>query len=57
MKVNIRGDKEVPKYIADMYVNELIKAHPERRISSVDLIVEGDFLKVKCQYVQLPNIA
>ena len=57
MRVNILGDTKVPQYVADMYVSELLKAHPEKRVSSVDLIVDGDFLKVKCNYVQLPNIA
>lgn len=56
MRVNVHGET-VPQFVADMYVNELLKAHPEKRVSSVDLIVEGDYITVKCKYVELPNIA
>lgn len=55
MLVNVKGEN-VPQHVADMYVSELLKAHPDKRVSSVDLIVEGDYIKVKCKYVKLPNI-
>lgn len=50
------GEK-VSDSIVKMYVNEIVKAHPEKKISAVDIIVEGDFLKVKCQYEMLDRIA
>lgn len=56
MRINVMGEK-VSDTIVNMYVNELIKAHPEKKISAVDIIVEGDFLKVKCKYEKLEKIA
>ena len=46
MKVSVRGEK-VSDNVLRMYVSELVKAHPDKRISSVELIVEGDSLKVR----------
>ena len=46
MKVSVRGEKVSDK-VLKMYVSELVKAHPDKRISSVELIVEGDSLKVR----------
>lgn len=56
MRINVMGEK-VSDTIVRMYVNELLKVHPERKVSAVDIIVEGDFLKVKCEYEQLDRIA
>lgn len=56
MLINVMGDK-VSDTILNMYVNELVKAHPEKRISAVDIIVEGDFMKIKCKYEKLDYIA
>ena len=46
MKVSVKGE-HVSDNVLRMYVSELIKAHPDKRISSVELIVEGDILKVR----------
>lgn len=46
MTFSVRGDN-VSDSIARMYVTELLKAHPDENISSVDIIVEGDILKVR----------
>ena len=46
MKVNVKGEKVSDK-IVGMYVDELVKAHPDKHISMVDIIVEGDSLKVR----------
>ena len=56
MRINVMGEKVSDK-IVSMYVNELIKAHPEKKISAVDIIVEGDFMKIKCKYEKLQCIA
>lgn len=56
MRIKVLGEKVSDK-VVKMYVNELVKAHPEKRISSVDIIVEGDFLKIKCKYEDLDRIA
>ncbi|MBR2715287.1 MAG: hypothetical protein IKB73_03665 [Ruminococcus sp.] len=56
MRINVMGEKVSDK-VVKMYVNELLKAHPERRISAIDIIVEGDFLKVKCEYEEFDNVA
>ena len=45
MTVSVKGEN-VSDNILRMYVNELVKAHPDKNISSVDIIVEGDSLKV-----------
>ena len=45
MRINVMGEK-VSDTIVRMYVDELLKVHPERKVSAVDIIVEGDFLKV-----------
>ena len=55
MRINVMGEK-VSDAVVKMYVHELLKAHPERKVSAVHIIVEGDFLKVKCEY-ELDNIA
>ena len=36
--------------IVNMYIDELVKAHPEKNISAVDIIVEGDYLKVRMMH-------
>ena len=46
MKVSVKGE-QVSDKVLQMYVSELIKAHPDKRIASVELIVEGDSLKVR----------
>ena len=46
MKVNVKGE-HVSDKIINMYVTELVKAHPEKHIDSVDIIVEGDKMKVR----------
>ena len=46
MTFSVRGDN-VSDSIVRMYVSELIKAHPDKKIRSVDIIVEGDMLKVR----------
>ena len=46
MKVNVKGEYVLDKVI-NMYVTELVKAHPEKHIDSVDIIVEGDKMKVR----------
>ncbi|MDO4747648.1 MAG: hypothetical protein Q4A12_00570 [Eubacteriales bacterium] len=56
MRIKVLGEK-VSDRDARMYVNELVKAHPEKRISAVDIIVEGDFIKIKCKYEKLDCIA
>ncbi len=56
MRINVLGEKVSDK-IVKMYVKELVKAHPEKKISSVDIIVEGDFFEVKCKYEELDRIA
>lgn len=49
MKVNVKGE-QVSDKILSMYVSELIKAHPDKNISSVDIIVDGDRLKVRMRH-------
>ena len=49
MTFSVRGDN-VSDSIVRMYVSELIKAHPDKNISSVDIIVEGDILKVRMRH-------
>lgn len=49
MTVRVVGE-QVPDRIVNMYVKELVKAHPDKRIRSVDIIVEGDSLKVRMQH-------
>ena len=56
MKVNVMGEK-VSRDIAVLYANEFVKAHSEHKIKSIDIIVEGDFLKIKCIYDDLDAIA
>ena len=46
MKINVSGET-VSEKIVQMYVDELVKAHPDKNISMVDIIVEGDSLKVR----------
>ena len=46
MKVNVRGEKVSDK-IVKMYVNELVKAHPDKHIEAVDIFIEGDTMKVR----------
>lgn len=46
MKVSVKGERVSDK-IVSMYVDELVKAHPDKNISAVDIIVEGDSLKVR----------
>lgn len=45
MKINVKGE-QVSEKIIDMYVTELVKAHPDKNIESVDIIVKGDSMKV-----------
>ena len=56
MNVNVLGEK-VEKAVATQYVKEFLKTRHEKNISSVDLIVKDGFLKVRCIYEGLPNIA
>lgn len=49
MKVSVRGERVSDK-IVRMYVDELVKAHPDKHISAVDIIVEGDSLKVRMMH-------
>ena len=49
MKVNVRGEK-VSDNIIRMYVSELVKAHPDKHISSVDIFVQGDSMKVRLMH-------
>ena len=49
MKVSVKGEKVSDK-IVNMYIDELVKAHPEKNISAVDIIVEGDYLKVRMMH-------
>lgn len=46
MRINVKGDRVSDK-TAQLYVSELIKAHPDKDIRAVDIIVNGDYLKVK----------
>ena len=46
MTVRVKGE-QVPETIVNSYVSELVKAHPDKNIQSVELIVEGDSLKVR----------
>ena len=46
MKVNVKGE-HVSEKIINMYVTELVKAHPDKRIDAVDIIVDGDKMKVR----------
>ena len=46
MTVRVKGEK-VPDSVVLKYVSELVKAHPDKHISSVDIIVQGDSLKVR----------
>ncbi len=46
MKINVKGE-HVSDKIIHMYVDELIKAHPDKHINAVDIIVEGDTMKVR----------
>ncbi|MBQ6153753.1 MAG: hypothetical protein IJJ15_08405 [Ruminococcus sp.] len=46
MRINVKGDSVSDK-IVKLYVSELVKAHPDKDIQAVDIIVSGDFLKVK----------
>ena len=46
MKINVKGE-HVSEKIIHMYVDELIKAHPDKHINAVDIIVEGDTMKVR----------
>ena len=49
MKINVSGE-QVSEKIINMYVHELVKAHPDKEISSVDIIVKGDSLKVRMMH-------
>ena len=49
MKVNVKGESVSDK-IVSMYVSELVKAHPDKKIESVDIIVDGDRLKVRMRH-------
>lgn len=46
MKVNVSGE-HVSDKIIKMYVSELVKAHPDKHIDSVDIFVDGDKMKVR----------
>lgn len=45
MKVSVRGE-HVSDKVVKMYVSELVKAHPDKHISAVDILVEGDKMKI-----------
>ena len=49
MKVSVKAERVSDK-IVNMYVDELIKAHPDKNISAVDIIVEGDILKIRMMH-------
>lgn len=49
MKVNVKGE-HVSDKIINMYVTELVKAHPDKRIDAVDIFVEGDTMKVRMMH-------
>ena len=49
MKVNVRGE-HVSDKIINMYVSELVKAHPDKHIDAVDIFVEGDKMKVRLMH-------
>ena len=49
MKVNVRGE-QVSDKIIKMYVSELVKAHPDKHISAVDILVDGDRMKVRLMH-------
>lgn len=49
MKVNVRGEKVSDK-IVKMYVSELVKAHPDKHIEAVDILIEGDMMKVRLMH-------
>ncbi|MBQ6337056.1 MAG: hypothetical protein IJI50_07485 [Ruminococcus sp.] len=49
MKVNVRGE-QVSDKIIKMYVSELVKAHPDKHISAVDIFVDGDRMKVRLMH-------
>ena len=49
MKVNVKGENVSDK-VVKMFVSELVKAHPDKKIESVDIIVEGDRLKVRMRH-------
>ena len=49
MKVNVRGE-HVSDKIINMYVSELVKAHPDKHIDAVDIFVEGDKMKVRMMH-------
>ena len=49
MKINVKGE-QVSEKIIKMYVTELVKAHPDKHIDSVDIIVEGDSMKVRLMH-------
>lgn len=46
MKINVKGE-QVSEKIINMYVTELIKAHPDKHIDAVDIFVDGDKMKVR----------
>ena len=46
MKINVKGE-HVSDKIINMYVTELVKAHPDKHIDAVDIIVDGDAMKVR----------
>ena len=46
MRINVKGE-HVSDKIINMYVTELVKAHPDKRIDSVDIFVDGDKMKVR----------
>ncbi len=46
MRINVKGES-VSDNILNLYVSELIKAHPDKNIQAVDIIVKGDFIKVR----------
>ena len=49
MKINVRGE-HVSDKIINMYVSELVKAHPDKHIDAVDIFVEGDKMKVRLMH-------
>ena len=46
MRIHVTGDR-VSDSVLELYVSELVKAHPEKQIESVDITVTGDFINVK----------
>lgn len=56
MRIRVKGDR-VPENVVRLYVGELVKAHPEKNINEVDIIVDGDYMKVVFTHDELGKTA